>query len=112
MPGGPLSAQHGEDIVPIINNIRRENDDLFATVVQVQDVHCPDDVAFASQHPGTKPFQTITLYYNNKGMIASSFVSGCCLFGIIFCLFFRVFFCFCFGVIFGHQTNKTALIAG
>ena len=67
MPGGPLSALHGEDIVPIINNIRKENDHLFSTVVQVRDIHCPDDVAFASQHPGTKPFQTITLYYNKKG---------------------------------------------
>ena len=69
MPGGPLSALHGEDIVPIINNIRKENDHLFSTVVQVRDIHCPDDVAFASQHPGTKPFQTITLYYNKKGKI-------------------------------------------
>ena len=71
MPGGPLSALHGEDIVPIINNIRKENDHLFSTVVQVRDIHCPDDVAFASQHPGTKPFQTITLYYNKKGKKSS-----------------------------------------
>ena len=75
MPGGPLSALHGEDIVPIINNIRKENDHLFSTVVQVRDIHCPDDVAFASQHPGTKPFQTITLYYNKKGKSSCHFTT-------------------------------------
>ena len=75
MPGGPLSALHGEDIVPIINNIRKENDHLFSTVVQVRDIHCPDDVAFASQHPGTKPFQTITLYYNKKGKESCRFTT-------------------------------------
>ena len=80
MPGGPLSALHGEDIVPIINNIRKENDHLFSTVVQVRDIHCPDDVAFASQHPGTKPFQTITLYYNKKGKISCCFKTECCIF--------------------------------
>ena len=80
MPGGPLSALHGEDIVPIINNIRKENDHLFSTVVQVRDIHCPDDVTFASQHPGTKPFQTITLYYNKKGKMSCCFKTWSCIF--------------------------------
>ncbi len=36
MPGSPLSAQHGEDIVPIINRVRAQNDPLFSVVAQVR----------------------------------------------------------------------------
>lgn len=48
-PGGTLAVRGGDDIVPIINNIR----DLFPVVALTQDWHPPGHKSFASAHGGT-----------------------------------------------------------
>ena len=58
MPGGPLAVAGGDEIVtPIAALLPR-----FATVVATQDWHPRGHVSFASSHPGSRPFEAITLY--------------------------------------------------
>ena len=57
LPGGTLAVKNGFDIIPVINSIQ-ENFDL---VVATQDWHPAEHKSFASNHPGKKPFEEITL---------------------------------------------------
>lgn len=58
-PGGALSVSHGNEIVPVLNRLSRS----FAHVVLTQDWHPEGHLSFASSHPGSKPFDTITVSY-------------------------------------------------
>lgn len=68
MPGGSLAAEYAELIVPVVNNIRQYHEHKFDIVIYLKDWHCPNDVAFASQYPGKRPFDKVTLKYNGRGV--------------------------------------------
>ena len=56
-PGGALAVNEGNAIVPVINGIMPG----FTRVVATQDWHPRDQVSFASNHPGSKPYDVIAL---------------------------------------------------
>jgi nicotinamidase/pyrazinamidase len=55
--GGRLEVPGGETVIPVINGLV----DHFDLVVATQDWHPPDHKSFASNHPGKKAFDHITL---------------------------------------------------
>jgi len=57
IPGGPLPVPDGDEIIPLINSLQEK----FPLVVATQDWHPPNHLSFASNHPGRKPLETITL---------------------------------------------------
>lgn len=61
-PGGALPVPNGHEIVPILNRVARH----FAAVVLTQDWHPRGHISFASSHPGSKPFETMTLAYGSQ----------------------------------------------
>jgi nicotinamidase/pyrazinamidase len=72
VPGGSLAVTGGDTIVPLINRLAKS----FANVILTQDWHTPDHVSFASQHPGKKPFETLTLAYGNQVLWPDHCVQG------------------------------------
>jgi nicotinamidase/pyrazinamidase len=58
-PGGALAVPQGDEIIPIVNGLAAR----FRNVVLTQDWHPRDHASFASCHPGTKPFDTISASY-------------------------------------------------
>ena len=60
MPGGALACHKGDVIVPGIDELLRSR--MFRHVVATQDWHPRGHVSFASSHPGSKPFEQISLY--------------------------------------------------
>ncbi|MBN1836757.1 MAG: bifunctional nicotinamidase/pyrazinamidase [Spirochaetales bacterium] len=54
-PGGSLAVPEGDRIVPVVNRLMPR----FAVVVATQDWHPADHVSFASNNPGTEPFQVV-----------------------------------------------------
>ena len=57
--GGNLAVPNGEDIVPIANRLIAQG--KYDLVVASKDWHPADHGSFASQHPGSKPFDMGTL---------------------------------------------------
>ena len=57
--GGNLAVPNGEDIVPIANRLISEGG--YDLVVASQDWHPADHGSFATQHPGSSPFELGTL---------------------------------------------------
>jgi nicotinamidase/pyrazinamidase len=70
--GGTLAVPHGEDVVPVINRIAP----AFQNVVLTQDWHPAGHASFASSHPGSKPFETITLAYGEQVLWPDHGVQG------------------------------------
>jgi nicotinamidase/pyrazinamidase len=70
--GGALAVPGGETVIPKINRIA-EN---FENVVLTQDWHPRDHVSFASQHPATKPYDTIMLPYGEQALWPDHCVQG------------------------------------
>lgn len=56
-PGGALAVESGDEVVPIINSIQHKFDRVIAT----QDWHPQNQISFASNHSGKKPFDEIEL---------------------------------------------------
>jgi nicotinamidase/pyrazinamidase len=50
LPGGALPVPHGDEVVPLANELQRR----FELVVASQDWHPPDHGSFAANHPGKK----------------------------------------------------------
>ena len=48
LEGGSLAVPDGNQVIPVINNLRNK----FKNVVLTQDWHCVNHVSFASVHPG------------------------------------------------------------
>lgn len=67
LPTGTLPVTEGDLVIPIINEIRQNYDNIFSLVVFSQDWHCDDHVSFASQHNGKNPYDTTVLHYNSTG---------------------------------------------
>jgi nicotinamidase/pyrazinamidase len=71
-PGGALAVSEGDRVVPVINALGRR----FAHVVLTQDWHPADHASFASQHPGHRPFETITLAYGVQTLWPDHCIQG------------------------------------
>lgn len=57
LPGGPLAAKDGREVIPVINRLGRHFDRVLAT----QDWHPPDHQSFADNHAGHDAGETIDL---------------------------------------------------
>ncbi|KAE9640199.1 bifunctional nicotinamidase/pyrazinamidase [Pseudomonas sp. PB106] len=62
IPGGSLPVLEGERIVPLINQLARQ----FQQVVIAQDWHPRGHASFASSHPGRQPYDVIQLPYGEQ----------------------------------------------
>jgi nicotinamidase/pyrazinamidase len=71
-PGGALAVPHGDEVVPIINQLASR----FANVVLTQDWHPPGHSSFASAHPGRRPFEIIKADYGPQGLWPDHCVQG------------------------------------
>jgi nicotinamidase/pyrazinamidase len=57
LPGGALPVPHGDEVIPIANELQKH----FELVVATQDWHPPNHGSFAANHPGKKPGDRIIL---------------------------------------------------
>ena len=71
-PGGALEVKHGDEIVPLVNQLARK----FENVVLTQDWHTAGHISFASSHAGKKPFGTKRLRYGEQVMWPDHCVQG------------------------------------
>lgn len=56
LPGGSLAVKNGDQVIPVINRIAKD----FENVVMTQDWHTAHHISFASTHDGKKPFEVIS----------------------------------------------------
>lgn len=59
LPGAPLAVPDALSIIPLINQLSQDHE--YDYVVDTQDWHPPDHLAFASNHQGKQPFEEIEL---------------------------------------------------
>jgi nicotinamidase/pyrazinamidase len=71
-PGGALEVKHGDEIVPLVNQLAHK----FENVVVTQDWHPAGHISFASSHAGRKPFETKRLRYGEQVMWPDHCVQG------------------------------------
>jgi nicotinamidase/pyrazinamidase len=71
-PGGALEVRHGDEIVPLVNQLARK----FDNVVVTQDWHPAGHISFASSHAGRKPFETKRLRYGEQVLWPDHCVQG------------------------------------
>ena len=57
LPGGALPVPHGDEVIPLANELQRH----FDLVVATQDWHPPDHGSFAANHKGKQPGDRIIL---------------------------------------------------
>jgi nicotinamidase/pyrazinamidase len=57
LPGGALAVPHGDEVVPVANELQQK----FELVLATKDWHPPDHGSFAANHPGKKPGDRIIL---------------------------------------------------
>ena len=57
LPGGALPVPHGDEVIPVANELQRH----FELVLATKDWHPPDHGSFAANHPGKKPGDRIIL---------------------------------------------------
>jgi nicotinamidase/pyrazinamidase len=57
LPGGALPVPHGDEVIPLANELQRR----FEVVLATQDWHPRDHGSFAGNHPGKKPGDRIML---------------------------------------------------
>jgi nicotinamidase/pyrazinamidase len=57
LPGGALAVPHGDEVIPVANELQKR----FELVIATQDWHPPDHGSFAANHPGKKPGDRIML---------------------------------------------------
>jgi nicotinamidase/pyrazinamidase len=51
LPGGALAVPHGDEVIPVANEVQSK----FSLIVATQDWHPATHGSFASQHPGKNP---------------------------------------------------------
>ena len=71
-PGGQLAVPGGDSVVPQINRLAS----YFEHIVLTQDWHPATHTSFASNHPGTQPFDQITLEYGPQTLWPDHCVQG------------------------------------
>jgi nicotinamidase/pyrazinamidase len=57
LPGGALAVPHGDEVIPLANELQRK----FELVLATKDWHPADHGSFAANHPGKKTGDRITL---------------------------------------------------
>jgi nicotinamidase/pyrazinamidase len=57
LPGGALAVPHGDEVIPLADQLQGQFDLVLAT----KDWHPPDHGSFAANHPGKKPGDRIML---------------------------------------------------
>jgi nicotinamidase/pyrazinamidase len=57
LPGGALPVAHGDEVIPLANELQRR----FELVLATQDWHPPNHSSFAANHPGKKTGDRIML---------------------------------------------------
>ena len=72
MPGGALAVAEGDLLVPIANRLVER----FAHVVATQDWHPAGHSSFASEHPGSAPFNTVEMPYGNQTLWPDHCIQG------------------------------------
>ncbi len=71
-PGGALAVPDGDAVVPMINRLAA----VFPHVAMTQDWHPSDHRSFAVNHPGKKPYDTMTLPYGEQILWPAHCVQG------------------------------------
>jgi nicotinamidase/pyrazinamidase len=71
-PGGNLAVPHGDEVVPVINQLATR----FTHVILTQDWHPPGHLSFASSHPGKQPFEAIEVAYGEQVLWPDHCVQG------------------------------------
>ncbi len=71
-PGGALAVTGGDEIVPLVNDMIRN----IEHVVLTQDWHPAGHSSFASSHPGSKPFESITMPYGEQTLWPDHCIQG------------------------------------
>jgi nicotinamidase/pyrazinamidase len=74
LPGGALAVEGGAEVLAPIAALMSTVP--FEAVVATQDWHPPQHVSFASQHPGRRPFETISLYGRDQVLWPDHCVAG------------------------------------
>jgi len=74
MPGGALPVPDGDAILQPVDRLMRSG--RFGLQVATQDWHPPDHVSFASQHPGRRPLETITVHNHEQILWPDHCVQG------------------------------------
>src|SRR5262245_39650290 len=72
VPGGRLAVTDGDAIIPLVNELQAS----FNLIVATQDWHPAGHKSFASNHPGTKPFDVIDLHGLNQVLWPDHCVQG------------------------------------
>ena len=72
LPGGALSVERGDEVIPVINRIAPR----FENVLLTQDWHTPGHISFASSHAGQAPFSTIELDYGRQVLWPDHCIQG------------------------------------
>jgi nicotinamidase/pyrazinamidase len=57
LPGGALAVPHGDEVIPVANELQQR----FELVLATKDWHPPDHGSFAANHPGKKPGDCVIL---------------------------------------------------
>jgi nicotinamidase/pyrazinamidase len=71
-PGGALAVADGDAVVPIINRLAER----FAHIALTQDWHPSGHSSFATSHPGSAPFETISMPYGQQTLWPDHCVQG------------------------------------
>lgn len=71
-PGGALAVAGGDAVVPVVNRLAER----FGHVVLTQDWHPPHHSSFASSHPGSAPFETVSMPYGQQILWPDHCVQG------------------------------------
>ena len=71
-PGGKLAVPHGDEVVPLVNQLGNR----FQHVVLTQDWHPSGHRSFASANPGRQPFETVAFAYGPQVLWPDHCVQG------------------------------------
>jgi nicotinamidase/pyrazinamidase len=72
LDGGTLAVKGGNEVIPIINKLAAQFDNIVVT----QDWHTAGHASFASTHAGKKPFETTKLSYGTQVLWPDHCVQG------------------------------------
>jgi nicotinamidase/pyrazinamidase len=70
--GGALAVGDGDAVVPVVNRLAER----FDHVVLTQDWHPPGHSSFATSHPGSAPFESVTMPYGQQTLWPDHCVQG------------------------------------
>ena len=71
-PGGALAVADGDAVVPVVNRLAER----FGHVVLTQDWHPKGHSSFATSHPGSAPFSSVTMPYGPQTLWPDHCIQG------------------------------------